>query len=268
MTDIWRGGVSGPRAPVGARDRGDERMPRRRSINPRSPSPHHRSAGFTLLETALATVVIGVGVLAVVEAQQSFLQRNSWSTAASTASYLANEVRERSKTFTRHDRFAGGLYFLDEDDPSTLRGWGPETGEAEATDLNDLDDLDGAVFGSATNLPDGFTLSRRYPGPINAFAEIIPETLYDGTMELAEGEEEGEQVAVALRGWTQIVTVRKVNPYDMTEVLANSAVVVDEGVTVRTVDRYPLRVTVTILYQPDPNENPPPVATISWIASP
>ncbi len=242
-------------------------MPRRPIEQPASRAERHRRrAGFTLLETALATVVIGVGVLAVVEAQQSFLQRNSWSTAASTASYLANEIRERSKTFTRHDRFAGGLYFLDDSDPSTLRGWGPETGESVATDFNDLDDLDGAVFGSATNFPDGFTMSRRLSGPVNAFAEIIPETLYDGTTETISGE--GEAQPVALRGWTQIVTVRKVNPYDLTEVLANSAVVSDEGVVLRPVDRFPLRVTVTILYQPDPSENPPPVAVISWIVSP
>ena len=49
---------------------------------------HHQRArrGFTLIESALATVIIGVGVLAMVTAQQALHRKNEWSTHASIAS--------------------------------------------------------------------------------------------------------------------------------------------------------------------------------------
>ena len=37
------------------------------------------------------------------------------------------------------------------------------------------------VFGAATAFPDGFTMSRRFPGPINAFGEVIPQMNWDGS---------------------------------------------------------------------------------------
>ena len=52
------------------------------------------SSGFTLIETALAVVIIGVGVIAMVDAQRAFMQSNAWSNHAATATYLANEIRE------------------------------------------------------------------------------------------------------------------------------------------------------------------------------
>ena len=50
--------------------------------------------GFTLVETALATVIIGTGVLAMISAQQVLLEKNNWSTMANTATLLGNEIRE------------------------------------------------------------------------------------------------------------------------------------------------------------------------------
>lgn len=226
-----------------------------------------RAPGFTLIETAMTTVIIGVGVLAVVEAQQSFLQRNSWSTSASTATYLANEIRELTKHMPRHDRFSGGIYFTDPADASTFTGWGPEAGETEITDLDDLDDFDGAVFGAATTLPSGFTMSSRYGGPINAFGEVIPQTLYDGTTEMAT-DPDGDPAPVSMRGWTQLVTVQKVNPYDINEVVADSAQQTQGATIERAVDRYPVRVTVAVLYQPDANTAPETVTRVSWIVMP
>ncbi|MDX2115443.1 MAG: hypothetical protein SFZ24_07450, partial [Planctomycetota bacterium] len=61
-----------------------------------------RSA-FTLLETALATVIIAVGVLALIEAQAAFSSNNDWSTSSATGTYLANELRERMRVLPRHD---------------------------------------------------------------------------------------------------------------------------------------------------------------------
>ena len=235
-----------------------------RSLHRRRPRP---LSGFTLMETSLATVIIGVGVLAIIEAQQSFLRANAWSTHASTATYLASELREMSRNFPRHDRFTGGIYFTDPSDTSSLNGWGPESGEVNTIDLDDLDDLDGAVFGNATEFPDGFTMSTRYPGPISAFGTIIPETLWDGTSEsiLVNGVEQ----IIPMRGWTQIVEVEKVDPLDYaTKVATNAVELDDDDNVVRGVDRYPLRVTVTILYQGEFDAEAPPVTSISWVVPP
>ena len=49
--------------------------------------------GFTLIETALATVIIGVGVVAMVEVQQSFMRTNRGSSNASAATLMANGIR-------------------------------------------------------------------------------------------------------------------------------------------------------------------------------
>jgi type II secretory pathway pseudopilin PulG len=224
--------------------------------------------GFTLLETALATIIVGVGVLALVEAQQSFLSRNAHSTSSAAATYLANEIREMTRAWTRHDRFSGGIYLLDDADPSTLTGWGPEAGETGIDDLDDLDDLDGAVFGDAAEFPDGFTMTARYEGPINAFGMVIPQTLYNGATEMIVLDGEDEPVEVAMRGWTQLVQVDKVDPADITEVMAHAADVRDGTTILRRVDRFPVRVTVTVLRQPDPNEAPEVATVLSWVVMP
>jgi hypothetical protein len=227
-----------------------------------------RRRGFTLLEAAMSTIIIGVGVLAVVEAQQSFLQRNSWSTNGATATLLAGEIREMTKRLPRHDRNSGGLFFLNDADTTSLRGWGPESGEAVALDLDDLDDLDGAVFGSATEFPEGFTMTSRYDGPINAFGQTITETTYDGNVLMLAEEPGDDPEPVAMRGWTQLVSVTKVDPYDYTAAVPDNRDLRDGNTILRRVDRYPLRVTVTILRQPDPNEAPQEMTTLSWVALP
>ena len=56
-----------------ARTRHHPTRPRRR----RRPVPRTRS-GFTLIETALATVIVGLGVIAIIAAQQAFHQQNGW----------------------------------------------------------------------------------------------------------------------------------------------------------------------------------------------
>ena len=55
------------------------------STRPRSTSRRGSARGFTLIETALTTVIIGVGVVAIVEAQQAFMRSNGWSSEAATA---------------------------------------------------------------------------------------------------------------------------------------------------------------------------------------
>ncbi|MEM8834379.1 MAG: prepilin-type N-terminal cleavage/methylation domain-containing protein [Planctomycetota bacterium] len=223
------------------------------------------SRGFTLIETALATVIIGVGVLAIIEAQQAFIVKNAWSSNAATGMFLASEIREMSRSFERHDPEIGGIYLEDPDDDSTLRGWGPQPFELDIEDIDDLDDLDGTVFGDATDLPDDFTLVRRYQGPINAFGEVLTQTLWDGTIETVEID--GEDVPVSMRGWTQIVEVDKVAPDNYTTGVADNARELDGAVVVREVDRYPLRVTVRVLFEQDADTTLE-VARSTWVVTP
>jgi len=200
------------------------------------------------------------------QAQQAFLIKNAWSSNAATSGYLADEIRERARPMPRHDSFSGGIYYTTPGDTATLAGWGPEAGEADSEDLDDLDDFDGAVFGSATNFPAGFTMSARYPGPIDALAFPIPNTLWDGSSETVTVA--GEQETVSMRGWTQIVQVEKVDPYDYSVSVADNAQTVVSGAVLREVDRYPLRVTVTVLFQGEFDTQAMPVSGASWVVPP
>lgn len=135
--------------------------------------------GFTLIEAALATVIVGVGVLAMVAAQAAFHQKNAWSTHASTAMRLGNEIRELTFNLPRHDPVTGQAY------------WGPEPKEEWVGDFDDLDDFDGVNGnGIVYSAADG-------TGPINARREVIP----------------------GMEGWSQTVTVSCVDPLDITKVV-------------------------------------------------
>ena len=112
-------------------------------------------AGFTLIETSLATIIVGVGVLAMVSAQAAFHKKNAWSTHASIAMALGNEIREMTWNLPRRDPVTGDAF------------WGPEDNELSFEDYDDLDDFDGdgggLIFAAALG-----------NGPINARRKIIP----------------------------------------------------------------------------------------------
>lgn len=98
-------------------------------------SHRHRARGFTLLEAALATVIVGVGVLASVELFAGLTVHTRDAEHRTTALFLANNIRE----------LLGGLSF---DDPITGSAtFGPESNEsldgsvAGSTAYNDLDDF-------------------------------------------------------------------------------------------------------------------------------
>lgn len=133
--------------------------------------------GFTLIETALATVIVGVGVLAMISAQQAFHQKNLWSTQASIAMRLGNEIRELTLNMPRFDPVAG---------PET---WGPESNETALDAFDDLDDFDGedgegTVFSASLG-----------NGPISSRREVIPN----------------------MEGWSQTVRVFNVEQFDTTD---------------------------------------------------
>jgi len=114
-----------------------------------------RSRGFTLIESALATVIIGVGVLAMVAAQEALHKKNEWSTHASIASQLGNELREMTFNLPRHDPVTNQAF------------WGIEPNESWVGDFDDVDDFDGDGDGLSFSATDG-------SGPINAQREVIP----------------------------------------------------------------------------------------------
>ncbi len=139
--------------------------------------------GFTLIETALATIIIGTGVLAIVSAHQAFYKQNEWSTHASTGQRLGNEIRELTLHLPRHDPVTGISY------------WGPEPTEFEVEDFDDLDDFDGEdgtgiVFSEAMG-----------NGPISALGYPMTD----------------------MAGWSQRVFVENVDPFDLTTVVGDGA---------------------------------------------
>ena len=125
---------------------------RRAGREPRRDGRH----GFTLVETALATVIIGTGVLAMISAHQVLLRKNDWSTMANTATLLGNEIREMTLNLPRHDPVTGTAF------------WGPEPDETSIDDYDDVDDFDGPGGGLIFAAELG-------NGPVNANRSIIPD---------------------------------------------------------------------------------------------
>lgn len=93
---------------------------------------HARRRGFTLIEAAMVTAIIGIGVVAMLQLLATGTIANSSGTELTTGLNLAKGIRE----------MALGLKFTD---PQTPTSWGPETGETLAS-YDDLDDLRNAVF--------------------------------------------------------------------------------------------------------------------------
>ncbi len=153
---------------------GEATIKRLRAANRRR-RPGKRHRGFTLIETALATVIVGVGVLAMVSAQAAFHQKNAWSSHASIATQLGNEIRELTWSLPPHDPVTGDSF------------WGPEgDNETWVGDFDDLDDFDGAG--------DGLIFSAGLGnGPINARREIISN----------------------MDGWSQTIRVFNLDPFNI-----------------------------------------------------
>ncbi len=180
------------------------------------------SRGFTLIETALAIVIVGVGVISIMAAQAAFHQQNSWSTHAAIASQLGNEIRELTFNLPHNDPVTGTM--IDPDTGTIF--WGPETNETFLADFDDLDDFDGGGAGlifSADSIP--------VNGPLNARGEVIQN----------------------MDGWSQIVTVRNVDPFDLSTVVADGASEV-------------MIVEVRVTYQAPGESTPTDMTTVSWVA--
>ncbi len=96
------------------------------------------TGGFTLIESILTIVIVGVGVLAIVQAQQAYHQQNNFSQRVGTALMLANEMREVTLNLPQHDPITGAAF------------WGPEANEPGYEQYDDLDDFDGGEGNGTT----------------------------------------------------------------------------------------------------------------------
>jgi hypothetical protein len=175
---------------------------------------HRRAAGFTLIEAALTTVIVGTGVLSIVAAQQAYHQKNDWAQRTGTAMLLANELREMTLPLPVFDPITGQTFT------------GPEPGENDITDYDDIDDFAG--------VPDG---TGAYPGltfnpPVDALRRQISD----------------------MTGWSQ-----QINVVSVLEDNIGSTVTLPLGTTPM------LRLTVDVLYQA-PNDPAPQVITqLTWV---
>ena len=98
-----------------------------------SRSRSHSERGFTLIEAALATIIVGVGVVSTMQLFASCSIENAAAAKTSTASMLAGNIQEVMANQAFADPIVGHSHF------------GPETGEVLST-YNDVDDFDGSSF--------------------------------------------------------------------------------------------------------------------------
>jgi hypothetical protein len=104
----------------------------------RAPQRSPRRRGFTLIEAATTTVIIGVGCVAMLELLASGTVANHAGTESTVAVNLAGNVRET---------MAGIAYA----EPTAPTHWGPEPDETTVKQFDDMDDFDG--WTSAPGMP-------------------------------------------------------------------------------------------------------------------
>ncbi len=93
--------------------------------------PNRRSSrAFTVMETTLATIIVGLAVLSIVKLITAVTQQNFYAQKTTTAEMLANNMRE----------LMAGMPF---NDPATGTHLGPDSGETSVSQYNDVEDFNG-----------------------------------------------------------------------------------------------------------------------------
>ena len=213
-----------------------------RSRRKRRPRGRGGAPGFTLIEAALTTVIVGTGVLAIVAAQQAYHQKNDWAAKSGSAMLLANEIRELTLT-------------LPTANPLAAEDWtGPEAGEGgfdtggtlvDGTNpglivqynFNDLEDFVGDVDGNVSTLD--------FNPPINARQQVLGRE--DGIV-ISGGAEYNPWL-----NWTQRVTIENVGEENI------------GGFATFLGSTNMFRVTVTMLYARQPSDEPTAMTELRWI---
>lgn len=92
-----------------------------------------RRRGFTLIEAALTTVIVGVAILALMGLSGALTSQNANAGQSTTAMLLASNIQESMAGLSFNDPAYANTYF------------GPEAGETLAS-YNDVDDFDGQTI--------------------------------------------------------------------------------------------------------------------------
>ncbi len=97
------------------------------------PGSRNLRRGFTLIEAALTTVIVGVAILALMGLSGTLTGQNANAGQSTTAMLLASNLQEAMASLSFNDPAYANSYF------------GPEAGESLAS-YNDIDDFDGLTF--------------------------------------------------------------------------------------------------------------------------
>jgi hypothetical protein len=164
---------------------------------------------FSLLETLLTTITVGLAITALVKQVFFTTQQNAWTQRVQVGSLLAENVRE----------MMAGLPFTDPGNGT--QSFGPEAGETFAT-YNDVDDFDGFDSTARADIPAGTPV-----GVVDGARRVIVEDA-GGTL----------QVPPEWKNWRQQISVDPVDPMNLN-------ITFPKPQTARVC----VRVTVTISYQ-------------------
>ena len=168
-----------------------------------TPARRPRRRGFTLIEAAMVTVIIGLGVVGMLELLAAGTVSNSEGTELTTAINLANNVRELSLGLAYYDPQS------DPSDPAKLPVWNSK--EASVDLYDNIMDLDGAVD----------TWNKQEEDPAEGYQKFQP------PLDVAK------KPIADYSNWAQWVKVETVDPKDVKMVLLQDPVCPTARVTVK-----------------------------------
>jgi type II secretory pathway pseudopilin PulG len=170
----------------------------------RRPPRRRFARGFTLLEAGMVTVIIGIGVMSMLQLLAAGSVSNSDAAGITTAMTLASNVREMSL----------GLNYYDPDfpipDPEKPATWVWDRREASYVSYDNVTDLDGPLD-TWDKASDPLTGYQKFSPPI------------DGT----------KKAIVGYDKWAQYVKVETVDPKKMRTVLPHDPLAEAVRVTVK-----------------------------------
>ena len=116
--------------------------------------------GFTLIEAGLATVIVGIGLVATFRLFAACTQQNGASNRTTTAMNLAENVHEAMIGLLFNDPGTGSMTF------------GPETGETLAT-YDDVDDFNGPTTGPGMSFNPPIDAQRNRLNDLGKFTQHV-----------------------------------------------------------------------------------------------